>query len=182
MQSANRRNGITTDYFFATGSGSPTRVATLKVSLRSFLSTSTTTWSPCSTSPSRIFIACGSCIRLLEERGKAEGDGRVRPQARRSGRRLPPVSENVGTVAKVRALRGGNAQVLADFPGQVVVDFGVARNRRSLARGAVNVDRMVGSFAQQFTPVLFEVSRELPTLHALTFSGSRITSLPEAAS
>ena len=40
---------------------SPTRWLTLNVILPVFLSASTTTWSPCSTSPSRIFIASGSC-------------------------------------------------------------------------------------------------------------------------
>src|ERR1035438_4896683 len=74
------------------------------------------------------------------------------------------------------------AQILADFLGQVVVDFRVPRNRRSLTCGTVNVDRMVGAFAQQFTSVSFEVSNEFTTLQALTFSGSRITSFPEAAS
>src|ERR1039457_1834490 len=50
-------------------------------------------------------------------------------------------------------LLGWNVQVLADFLRQVVVDFGVPRNRRSLTCGPVNVDRMVGSFAQEFAPV-----------------------------
>ena len=48
-------------YFFAfAGSFSPTRLLTSKTILPAFLSASTTTWSPCSTSPSRIFSASGS--------------------------------------------------------------------------------------------------------------------------
>src|SRR5712691_4276296 len=40
---------------------SPTRSLTLNVIFPVFPSASTTTWSPCSTSPSRIFSASGSC-------------------------------------------------------------------------------------------------------------------------
>src|SRR5208282_2374049 len=49
-------------YFFARAvSFSPTRSLTLNVILPAFLSASTITWSPCSTSPSRILSASGSC-------------------------------------------------------------------------------------------------------------------------
>jgi hypothetical protein len=56
------------------------------------------------------------------------------------------------------------------------------RNRRSLICGGVTIDRVVGSFAQQFAGVPFEVSNQFPTFHALTVSGFRITSFPTAAS
>ena len=49
-------------HYFTAGTGSPTLFATLNVSLPSRLSASTTMWSPCSTSPSRIFSASGSWI------------------------------------------------------------------------------------------------------------------------
>ena len=78
----------------------------------------------------------------------------------------------------VKCSHGPNIQVLADLARQVVIDLGVARNCGRLTRGAINVDRVVGSFAQQFAPMLLKV----PTLHVPTFSGSRITSLPATAS
>ena len=103
---------------------------------------------------------------------------RFKPKSRGVPERLQCPPRSLGAPGLLR----WNAQVLADFLGQVVVDFGVARDRRSLTCGPVNVDRMIGSLAQQFAPVPFEVSNEFATLHALTFSGSRITSFPEAAS
>jgi len=79
-------------------------------------------------------------------------------------------------------LQGRNAQVFADFSRQVPVDFRVTGHSGSLTGSAVNVDRMIGSFAQQFASVLLEVPKELSALQAPTFSGSRITSSPAAAS
>jgi hypothetical protein len=64
-----------------------------------------------------------------------------------------------------------NAEILADLLGEVVVDLGMAGHRRRLAGGAIDVDRMIGAFAQEFAPMLFEVPNQCAALHALTLKG-----------
>jgi hypothetical protein len=65
------------------------------------------------------------------------------------GRRTSPAgwaSELRNQVARswVWTLRRRNAKVLADFPGQVVVDFAVSGNRRRFASSPVDEYGMVG--------------------------------------
>ena len=67
-----------------------------------------------------------------------------------------------------------NAEISADLPGKVVVDFRVAWNGRCLA-GRTDKDRMVGAFPEQPTTVLLQVADQRAPFHALTLSGSRIT-------
>lgn len=73
-------------------------------------------------------------------------------------------------------------KIFADLPGKIVVDFAVARDAGGLVGGAIHVDRVVATLAQQLAVVLFEMSNQVSALQALTFSGSRITSGPKASS
>ena len=73
-------------------------------------------------------------------------------------------------------------KIFANLPGEIVVDFVVARDAGRLLRGAIHVNRVVATLAQQLAAVFFEMSNQVSALQALTFSGSRITSGPGAFS
>lgn len=79
-------------------------------------------------------------------------------------------------------LRRRDAEIFADLPGKVVVDFGVSGNSRRFAGGTIDEDGVVGAFSQQFAPVILQVPNERPALHAPTLNGSRISSPPVAVS
>lgn len=79
-------------------------------------------------------------------------------------------------------LRTRNAEISADFLGEILVDFGVSGNCGCLSGSAVHVNRVVGSLSQQFAAVVFEMPDELAPLHPVIFSGSRMTPGPAAAS
>src|SRR5262245_21574719 len=80
----------------------------------------------------------------------------------------------LGVLLTHAALWFWNAEVSADLPGEVVIDFRVSWNRRCLA-GGTDENRMVGAFPEQPTKVLLQVADQRAPFHALTLSGSRIT-------
>src|SRR6266851_4279828 len=71
----------------------------------------------------------------------------------------------------------GHLKVLADLSCQVFVNVVVAGNRGNLLRWTIDVDRVAAPFAQELASVLLQVPKEIPTLHAMTLIGSRISSL-----
>ena len=73
-------------------------------------------------------------------------------------------------------------KIFADLLGEIVVDFVVARDAGGFLGGAIHVNRVVATFAQQLAAMFFEMSNQVSALQALTFSGSRITSAPGASS
>ena len=73
-------------------------------------------------------------------------------------------------------------KIFADLLGEIVVDFVVARDAGGFPGGAIHVNRVVAALTQQLTALFFEMSNQVSALHALTFSGSRITSGPDASS
>lgn len=74
------------------------------------------------------------------------------------------------------------AEIPAYLPHKVIVDFRVARNRRSLSSGSIDVDGVPAAFAKQFASVLFKMVDKRPALHAPTLIGSRMTSPPSVVS
>jgi len=114
----------------------------------------------------------------------------VKPQAGPSNTQMEPTRPTV-LCDPVTAARGsfatldvwlGHLKILADLPGEVVVDFAMARNAGGFLGGAIQVNRVVASLTQQLAAVLFEMSNQVSALQALTFSSSRITSGPGASS
>ena len=67
-----------------------------------------------------------------------------------------------------------NAEVFANLPGEIVVDFGVTRNCRCTAAGT-DEDRMAATLPEQTTTILLPVADQRAPLHAVTLSGSRMT-------
>ena len=54
----------------------------------------------------------------------------------------------------------------------------MAGNAGGSAGVAIHVDGVIAAFAQQLAGVVFEMANEIAALHAVTCSGSRITSGP----
>ena len=73
-------------------------------------------------------------------------------------------------------------KISADLLGEIVVNFVVAGDAGAFPSGAIHVNRVVATLAQQLAAMFFEMSSQVSALQALTFSGSRITSGPGASS
>jgi hypothetical protein len=52
-------------------------------------------------------------------------------------------------------------KIFADLPGEIVVEFVVARDAGGFLGGAIHVDRVVATLTQQLAAVLFDVESGL---------------------
>ena len=94
-----------------------------------------------------------------------------------------PAERRAATILprRVRSTAGrlylGNFEILADLAGKEFVDFAMPRNRRHFSPCAVDVHRMLGTFAMKRASVLFEMSDQVEPFHCAAIKiGSRITS------
>ncbi len=67
-----------------------------------------------------------------------------------------------------------NAEVFADLPGEIVVDFSVARNCRVRPLGPTKIEWLPPSRSKR-QPWLLQVADQRAPLHAVTLSDSRMT-------
>jgi hypothetical protein len=56
-------------------------------------------------------------------------------------------------------------ELVANFPGQTVIDLGVPRDRRFLAIGRIHVYRVSRAFAFEPASALFQMPQEVSSLH-----------------
>ena len=75
-----------------------------------------------------------------------------------------------------------HVEVFADLLREVVVDLAVAGNGRGSSSGAIHVDGVVGTLAEQLAAVGLQVAHQVGALHADSLSGSRMTSGPPRSS
>lgn len=61
--------------------------------------------------------------------------------------------------------RPGHLEILADAPGQMLVDLVVPRNGRHFSSSPVDENSVGATFAQQLTAVPFEMANEVAPLH-----------------
>lgn len=66
---------------------------------------------------------------------------------------------------------GLNAELLADFSGQVVIQFHVPGHGRFLAVGWILVNRVAASFVIQLTAALFQMAQQVAAFHLLVEEG-----------
>src|SRR5208282_3810623 len=67
----------------------------------------------------------------------------------------------------------------ADFSGQEVVHFAVARNRRRLTDQPIDVDGVVVALPQELAPAAFQVANQIDPFHAAgSTKVSRMTAAP----
>ena len=77
----------------------------------------------------------------------------------------------------------GYLKVLADFSGSEVDNFAMSRDSRAFAGKAVDIDRVVATFAEKSAAVALHVPDEITPLHLAGRSRvSRMTSLPASSS
>ena len=69
-------------------------------------------------------------------------------------------------------LRFRNAKVAADLASEMIVDFGVPRERAALAGNGVRPPRVAASFAQELTAVGKKVRKQVAPLHTAIGSSS----------
>jgi hypothetical protein len=68
-----------------------------------------------------------------------------------------------------------NAEVLADFGGEKLVELAMPGNGRHLALGSIDVHGMRTAFSKELTAVTLEMTNEVGALHAESLKGSRMT-------
>lgn len=75
-------------------------------------------------------------------------------------------------------LRVRNLQVAADLASEELIDFAMPRHGGHFARRGVHIDRMVTALAKQPASMGLKMTDEINPLHAVSNSGSRMTSAP----